>query len=157
MRQGVLQLLHGLHQLGCLLRASAPFTGLVQGTAGEFIQSHQLAIGEPCLVITVGRFERAQLGRAVLVWFLVVLLTPQLIAMPDCPPVGEHHQSYQPVDPPFPGARRVRGRYPPEGAQQLTGVMGWYGGMAEAVQLHGKGEVILAVNHKGGHGDDSLK
>ena len=54
-------------------------------------------------MVTVGRFKRIQLGRAVLKW----LMTPQLIAMPDCTPVGEHHQPYQPVYPPRPGTGRV--------------------------------------------------
>ncbi|MFB2865733.1 hypothetical protein [Aeromonas sp. MdU4] len=83
---------------------------LVKGAAGEFVQRHQLAIGEWCLVVTVGRFNRSQLGRAVLAWFFVVLLAPQLIAMPDCPPVGDHHQPYQPVDPPRRGTGdQIRG------------------------------------------------
>ncbi|AIJ09021.1 Hypothetical protein ETEE_2584 [Edwardsiella anguillarum ET080813] len=49
---------------------------MVQGAAGEFVQRHQLAIGEWCLVVTVGRFKWTQFGRAVLARFLLVLLTP---------------------------------------------------------------------------------
>ena len=66
-------------------------------------------------MVTVGRFKRSQFGGAVLTWFLVVLLTPQLIAMPDCTAVGEHHQPYQPINSPRPGTGRVCWRQAPEG------------------------------------------
>jgi hypothetical protein len=45
----------------------------------------------PMDVTSTWTWRVGRLGRAALAWFLLVLLMSKLIAMPDSPPIGEHH------------------------------------------------------------------